>query len=642
MSTTGILRPDEVVFYHPMDNYTEHTQSQAWSTDASAGFVGGKIGLANSAITGDAPAFGAAKESTASSTQYSIVPGGAIAMLTSTKAVIVYRSDADSFPTARVATISGNDVTLGATKSLYAAGSFQPGVGRISADKFIWGSRYSVGFGAQVCSVSGTDITAGTWKYVDTGKIAKWAFLSSTVGVLMHKSFSPSNTKVANVITISGLDFTIGATATVSPVANNDEMYDVAWLGGQKFAFAWYQTDGSGSGVRARIGTVSGTDITMGAVVVVEGDTQVTADRLNIEQLDTDKFIVSYPDTEGYVKVGAVSGTDITFGPAAQFHNRQWHTALGVMSSTTITMTVADPGGGVGEENITKIGTVSGLSVTFGGATTSACTRDDSVDTVGLSSTSFLTATGGASPSGVDLCVGELGQEAKMTASTPGAYPAATGDDRVVVAMWAKDVTKGSSTVIVQRDYRVELTGTTVTLGPASAVWSGVAALGAGQANDGSEHLLVLDFEHTAGGSWNLSTSLDGAAWVNEGAGTGTRTTSPASADPHARIADGESGQWVDELVMWSGDKAAFDQFTTEELANLNDLADTFGEAMDQYESNYGAPICWQATAVLPDGTVWRDAGCGPCPAVIRVPRGASDIVVTDEGRQVHPRIQEG
>jgi len=63
---------------------------------------------------------------------------------------------------------------------------------------------------------------------------------------------------------------------------------------------------------------------------------------------------------------------------------------------------------------------------------------------------------------------------------------------------------------------------------------------------------------------------------------------------------------------------------------------------MDQYENNYGAPICWQATATMPDGTVWRDSGSGPCPAVIRVPRGASDIVVTDEGRQVHPRIQEG
>jgi len=641
MSTAGILRPDEVVFYHPMDNYVEHTQSQAWT--GGAGFVAGKIGQANSAVTGDAPSFGTVNESTASASQYSLVPGGGLVMLSSTKAVLVYRHDADSFPTARVATISGADVTLGPTKSLYASGSFQPGAGRISADKFIWGSRYSVGFGAQICSVSGTDITAGAWKYVDTGKIAKWAFLSSTVGVLLHKSFSPSNTKVANVITVSGLDFTIGATATVSPVANNDEMYDVAWIGGQKFVFAWYQTDGSGSGTRARVGTVSGTTITMGAVVDVDADTSVAASRLNIERLDTDKFIVSYPEsTGGWVKVGAVSGTDITFGPATQFYNRQWHTALGVMSATTITMTTVDPGGGAEEYNATKIGTVSGLDVTFGAKTLNACVKEDGVDTVGLTSASFLTMSAGATPDGVDVCVGELGQEAAMTASTPGVYPAATGDDRVAVAMWAKDVTKGSSTVVVQRDYRIELSGTTVTLGPASAVWSGVAALGAGQANDGSEHLLVLDFEHTGAGAWNLRTSLDGGAWVNEGAGTGTRTTSPVSADPQANIEDGETGQWVDELVMWSGDKAAFDMFTTEELANLHDLADTFGDAMNQYEENYGAPICWQATAVLPDGTVWRDSGSGPCPAVIRVPRGAFDIVVTDEGKRVHPRIQEG
>jgi len=55
-----------------------------------------------------------------------------------------------------------------------------------------------------------------------------------------------------------------------------------------------------------------------------------------------------------------------------------------------------------------------------------------------------------------------------------------------------------------------------------------------------------------------------------------------------------------------------------------------------------GPPICWQATASMPDGTVWRDSGSGSCPAVIRVPRGATDIVVTDDGRHVSPRIVEG
>jgi len=39
---------------------------------------------------------------------------------------------------------------------------------------------------------------------------------------------------------------------------------------------------------------------------------------------------------------------------------------------------------------------------------------------------------------------------------------------------------------------------------------------------------------------------------------------------------------------------------------------------------------------------VWRDSGSGPCPASIRVPRGASDVVVTDDGKRVAPRVLEG
>jgi hypothetical protein len=44
----------------------------------------------------------------------------------------------------------------------------------------------------------------------------------------------------------------------------------------------------------------------------------------------------------------------------------------------------------------------------------------------------------------------------------------------------------------------------------------------------------------------------------------------------------------------------------------------------------------------MPDGSPWRDSGCGPCPPVIRVPRGASDVAVTDDGMPANPRITEG
>lgn len=56
MAATGILRASDVIFYHPLNNLTELTQSQAWT--GTAGFVPGKIGSAESALVGDTPVLG--------------------------------------------------------------------------------------------------------------------------------------------------------------------------------------------------------------------------------------------------------------------------------------------------------------------------------------------------------------------------------------------------------------------------------------------------------------------------------------------------------------------------------------------------------------------------------------------------------
>lgn len=69
MSATGILRPDEVVFYHPLDNFTERTQSQAWG--GSAGFTAGKVGTGVSAVAGDSFSAGPVA-SAASTSNYSL------------------------------------------------------------------------------------------------------------------------------------------------------------------------------------------------------------------------------------------------------------------------------------------------------------------------------------------------------------------------------------------------------------------------------------------------------------------------------------------------------------------------------------------------------------------------------------------
>ena len=150
-------------------------------------------------------------------------------------------------------------------------------------------------------------------------------------------------------------------------------------------------------------------------------------------------------------------------------------------------------------------------------------------------------------------------------------------------------------------------------------------------------HLYVLDLVRE-GSSWRLRHSVDGAAFTVEGLVAGGAIVNSPTDGVIGTISGSPTA--IDEVVLWR-DLAT--PFTATELQNLFDLADTFGAPMDQYFENFeSAPICWQATAKMPDGSAWRDSGSGSCPPVIRVPRGASDIIVTDDGKPVAPRVIEG
>jgi len=170
--------------------------------------------------------------------------------------------------------------------------------------------------------------------------------------------------------------------------------------------------------------------------------------------------------------------------------------------------------------------------------------------------------------------------------------------------------------------------------------WIGLSSakpISSSHPTDGGWHFVVMDLDLEA--TWRLRVSFDGQPFADEGLfGTSNIPDSDSRTFIQTVRAAGAPEMRADEVAVWSG----HDTFTSEELANLYDLGETFGEGLDKYEEHYGAPICWQATAVMPDGTVWRDSGSGPCPHAIRVPRGAADVVVTDDGRVARPRIVEG
>jgi len=645
MGTAGILRPDEVIFYHPLDaDFKEHTASEVWSGTAAS--VPGKIGQGNSAVTSSDIGFGALSTIVAGTADWENDPVNVTA-LSATSVVATYgKISGDDSGRAKAGVVSGTAVTWGA-ETTYRPGANAVGTalqGRLcSLDAthvlVSYGKSAGDGYGGfvKVGTVSGLDLTWGTeHQFTSDALVGEMMIeaVDSTRAVVLYRG--ASGHAKATVCMVSGADVTSGSQSTYSTVAGHSatETLALTALDSDKvLAGACWSDD-------FRVGTLSGLDLTWGAAHTFAMDTW---NRITLAALDSTTAVLTRYIGGCEARVVKVSGTDITVGSSVMLNGAARGANVSRLSATTCAMSYRANGAGRA-----VIGTVSGMDITLGTFATWNTETMLRPHIATLNSTSFITVSheyqSGAETGSARAAVGTLDASAGLSGTT-GLYPSAIGATRVVLAMWAENLTGGSSTVTIERGYSVALTATSVSLGGTTAVWSdaGISTL-MSTMNDGGDHMLVLDFENTGGTSWNLRTSVDGAGFTDQGAqDSGTQAVTTADTAPEIAIEDGAGAdQWVDELVMWAGDKTTFDLFTTEELANLNDLADTFGETMDKYEENYGAPICWQATATMPDGTVWRDSGSGPCPAVIRVPRGAADIVVTDEGRVVSPRIQEG
>lgn len=89
-----------------------------------------------------------------------------------------------------------------------------------------------------------------------------------------------------------------------------------------KFVVVWRDTGDADKG-KARVGTVSGTTITWGAISEFCADI-ATSLGIGVCKLDTDKFVVVYADNtddDGWARVGTVSTRTISWGTAKEFHD---------------------------------------------------------------------------------------------------------------------------------------------------------------------------------------------------------------------------------------------------------------------------------------------------------------------------------
>ena len=199
----------------------------------------------------------------------------------------------------------------------------------------------------------------------------------------------------AIVGTVSGSSISFGTKAVVTTSTQYPEAIDGVGLSSTKFVVVYKDSSDSNKG-KALVGTVSGTSISFGSVVIFEaGQTNLNSLHAVTRLTDT-KFVISFEDASDSGKakaiVGTVSGTSVSFGTAATFGtvNSSKYATVSALSETKVVIAWSStPDTEAGKA---VVGTVSGTSISFGSAVTYDSSRIVRHSIAALSDSKFVIA----------------------------------------------------------------------------------------------------------------------------------------------------------------------------------------------------------------------------------------------------------
>jgi len=301
-----------------------------------------------------------------------------IAKLTATTALVVWREDTQASPnkgSAYVATISGTDITFGAKKTIEDVSDMEiRALSSTSALMCFFGNGTNTGR-SRVLTISGTDITVGAahTHQNENSAFNIIALLSPTKFVVGYRDQTPTaGSGAARVGTISGTDITFGTQADFAPGGILGALPHMVEIDSTHCVVCYSDSGDTFRGV-AKVGTISGTDLTFGTGTQFQPNANSSgASNISCDFLDTNKFVVMYFNSslKGACKIGTVSGITITFGAEAQWMTGtptgtlrirpQYCTKLDTDSFFVIYQDNTDSNHGTG-----KIGTVSGTTITY-------------------------------------------------------------------------------------------------------------------------------------------------------------------------------------------------------------------------------------------------------------------------------------
>jgi hypothetical protein len=257
-----------------------------------------------------------------------------------------------------VSTFSGN-VSVGGVLT-YDDVTNVDSVGLITAR-----SGIRIGAGQSVSAVSGiatyygdgsqlSGIELGTQNFVASGDIGNGQTViiktDGTVGIVtLSGSADPS----------SGSSVSVASLATYSTGCAYDSTNNKVIV-----AYGNLNSDG-----RARVGTVSGTNITFGSEVTFNSGgfpSYISC----VYDSTNEKVVIAYTDSssssDGTAIVGTVSGTSISFGTKVVFETNNIDYITSTFDSTNGKVVIAYSDNGNGTRGTALVGTVSGTSISYG------------------------------------------------------------------------------------------------------------------------------------------------------------------------------------------------------------------------------------------------------------------------------------
>ena len=389
----------------------------------------------------------------------------------SNKVVVVYRNTSNGYGTAIVGTVSGTSISFGSPVTFESANteSYAATFDTSSSKVVIaYKDRGSSDYGtAVVGTVSGTAISFGSpvvFNSATTNDLSSTFDSNSNKVVITYRDGSNSNYTVAKVGTVSGTSITFGSVVVYGGTSTGGPG-GITFDSNSNKVVVVYQDSSNSSYGTSKVGTISGTTISFGSAAVFSNNQlafHISSTFDSVSNKVVIAFVSDYTNTYGRAVVGTVSGTSISFGTPVDFDSA--HTPSISFNSAANKCIIAYKDKNNSTYGTIIEGTVSGTSISFGTAVVFEAATTTNISTVFDSNSNVVSINyvdQGNSDKGTSVIFQSAYIETNLTSENYiGIAKGAAADTAIATVQTGCSINDAQSGLTAGQDYYVQTDGT--------------------------------------------------------------------------------------------------------------------------------------------------------------------------------------